>query len=300
MGRLINTMTIAAKVIADSISPAGARITTLEIVMHRFILPEFSRHRAFSLSVSSSRAIPLGKAIRAVEDDIAYPIFWGKARSGMQAVEGLDSREELAARLAWGDAADWAVEAAETLRQMGVHKQIAARVIEPFSWSRVLCTSTDFSNFFALRMHRDAQPEMQAVAVAMARALRDSEPVRRPLGCWHLPYVSEVSRLNCDIKDLLKVSAARCARVSFKRHDGADPFVGDDLELFRKLAGSTPVHASPTEHQATPFRNPIQPSGNLRGWQQHRQMIPGNTAPPDFNWLARLAEYDEAGRDFIV
>lgn len=291
-------MGIEAKIIADSISPAGARITTFEVVMHRFILPEFSRHRAFSLSVSSSRATPLQKAMRQVENEPAMPVFWGRARSGMQSTEELGPNDMFRARGGWLRARDAAIQAAMQADRIGLHKQTAARLIEPYTWSRVLCTSTDYANFFALRLHKDAQPEMQAVAVAMARALRDGEPQELLVGQWHLPYIADAEILDVPISSLAKISAARCARVSYSTHDGRKPAPTEDLKLYERLVGSEPKHASPTEHQAMASFWADHRSGNLVGWEQHRKLITGECAPLDFDWRSRLVEYD--GCDYIV
>ena len=74
-------MGLCARVLLDSISPAGVRLTTMEATFHRFILPEFNTHRAFSRNAASSRAIPIKKVIAAVRDDPAMPVFWGKNQS---------------------------------------------------------------------------------------------------------------------------------------------------------------------------------------------------------------------------
>jgi hypothetical protein len=42
-----------AKVIADSVSPAGRRLTTFEVCFHRFVLAEFNTHRVFCLAGDS-------------------------------------------------------------------------------------------------------------------------------------------------------------------------------------------------------------------------------------------------------
>ena len=80
-------MTISAKVICDSLSPSGVRLTTMELNYHRFIHSEFMTHRMFSRNASSSRAIPIEKMITSVESSPAIPIYWGKNQPGMQAKE---------------------------------------------------------------------------------------------------------------------------------------------------------------------------------------------------------------------
>ena len=66
-------MTISAKVVEDSISEAGKRITTLQLRMPKFILAEFNTHRVFSRSTASSRAIPTAKLIEMVRTNPLIP-----------------------------------------------------------------------------------------------------------------------------------------------------------------------------------------------------------------------------------
>ena len=78
---------INAKVICDSVSPSGERLTTVEVEFHRFILPELNTHRVFSRNYQSSRAVPVQKMIDQVRDNPAIPVHWGKNQAGMVADE---------------------------------------------------------------------------------------------------------------------------------------------------------------------------------------------------------------------
>ncbi len=278
-------MTIEAKVIEDSVSESGKRITTLQVKFHRFCLPEFNTHRVFSRNFSSSRAIPTKKLLDQVRNDPAMPVHWGKNQPGMQASEELTGDDLFAARARWRLAAEAAANHAEVLAERGAHKQIVNRLIEPFLWANGIVTSTEWENWFNLRAHEDAQPEIHELAVRMREAIEQSTPRVLQPGEWHLPYVSKDERNDGFFKipansDLLKkISAARCCRVSYLKHDGSVPNIDDDLALFQRLAGAVPLHASPLEHQATPYHlepgalgyNPsIQ--GNFKGWIQYRKL----------------------------
>ena len=74
---------IEAKVILDSVSPAGKRITTLQLKYPRFIHSEFMTHRAFSRNAASSRAIPVLKRLDMMCQDPVIPLEWGLDQSGM-------------------------------------------------------------------------------------------------------------------------------------------------------------------------------------------------------------------------
>ena len=310
---------IKATVIADSVHHAtGTRITTFELVYPRFIHSEFMTHRVFNRNASSSRAIPTSKFIEQVRNEPVMPSHWGKNQKGMQADEELTPAEIEDAKFIWDNAASAAAVYAEQLRRGQVHKQIVNRILEPFTHIRVVVTSTSWVNFYGLRDHKDAQPEIRLLAQAMKKAHEESVPQKLKKGDWHLPYIRSVDCANaynhCKYQRitrdepsneeilglLLKVSAARCARASYNNFEGKPSTISDDLDLFAKLVEKQPIHASPTEHQATPMNldekyvNNMNPvtweqgvtsmdkegnlySGNLLHFIQFRKLIPGET-----------------------
>lgn len=162
-----------------------------------------------------------------------------------------------------------------------LHKSLLNRPMEWALWHTVICTSTEWQNFFKLRCHPDAQPEMRAVAEAMREARDQSNPHQLEAGKWHMPYIRESDYNTKDINsfdELKKISAGRCARVSYLTHDGIrDP--AKDIELYDRLV--TSGHASPLEHVATPCPIAIADQmnhhhlGNFRGWDQLRHQAIG-------------------------
>lgn len=308
-------MTIAAKIIADSISPDGIRLTTMQITLHRYVLAEFNTHRQFSRNFRSSRAVPVAKLLGEVRVNPAMPVAWLKNRPGMQASEPMSADEEARAREEWLRAANDAADHAERLAELGLHKQWANRGLEPYLYVHGVVTATEWANFYALRRHPDAQPEMKALADAMWEAQQASEPKPLRPGEWHLPYVRVDNlrdlrlRYGYDypgplartvdqetvVNEAVRVSVARCARVSYLTHEGKTPSVEDDLRLYDRLVGSVPLHASPAEHQATPDAfEPEYPiarwahpelHANLVGWVQHRRTLP-NESVKDHDALA--------------
>lgn len=262
---------ITAKIVEDSISPVDVRITTLQLVYPRFIHAEFMTHRVFSRNASSSRAEPVMKHIDRIRNEPAAPIYWGSNKPGMQAGEEVTDKQM--AIDTWMAAKDSAVEWAVELHKLGLHKQIVNRVLEPFSHINVVVTSTEWDNFFSLRIHPDAQPEIKMLAEAMKDAMDASLPNPLDYGSWHLPYVNHAERAKLEDVTLLQLSTARCARVSYLKHDGTNPNIEDDIVLYERLVGGKPLHASPTEHQASPLKDPLQKSNNFTGWLQHREML---------------------------
>jgi thymidylate synthase ThyX len=263
---------IEAKIIADSINSLGHRITTMQLKYPRFIHSEFLTHRVFSRNASSSRAIPVAKMIDQVWNDPAMPVHWGQNQPGMQATEEIQHVKH--AEDLWRSAANEAANRAQELADIGLHKQIVNRIIEPFLYVEGIVSSTEWENFFGLRAHPDAQPEIQELAYKMRDALSNSTPIHVYEYQWHLPYITddEKSKYRDDI--LCKMSAARCCRVSYLKHDGTTPSIDDDLSLCDKLTKSVPIHASPFEHVAQPLSAIVQ-CGNFVGWKQYRKIIGG-------------------------
>lgn len=271
---------IEARIIADSISRAGKRIVTFELKYQRFIHGEVMTHRMFSRNAMSSRAIPVAKMIQQVREDPAMPVHWGKNQPGMQANEQLTDEALMNVQLAWREAAHHAADYAESMTEYGAHKQVANRILEPFQWMRTLVTATEWDNFFELRAHPDAQPEFQVLALAMRKEMDRSWAIERPaMDCsnekdaWHLPFVSDNERDIHHISDLLKLSTARCARVSYLTHGGEKPRFDQDILLHDRLVGSVPIHASPTEHAAVALDDPTMVQKNFVGWLQYRNMV---------------------------
>lgn len=298
-------MTISARVIADSISPQGIRLTTSQLRYPKFIHGEFMTHRVFSRNASSSRAIPVERLIRDVIDDPVYPSFWGKNMPGMQANEEQDAPVTLEGYkftrdTAWASAIDEAINIAREFSDAGYHKQIVNRLLEPFCHINVVVTATEWSNFFALRRHKDAQPEMRLLADAIYDAMAASSPRLLGPDWWHVPYIDmdaagpqymhDNYRANF-YQHAIKLSVARCARVSYLTQDGREPNIDEDLALYDRLVGAVPLHASPCEHQATPDEQQPAPGfldrpdewcrpelhGNFKGWIQYRKTLPGET-----------------------
>lgn len=268
---------IRAEIIADSVSSLGERLISFEVTLHRFVLAEANTHRAFTRSSASSRAIPVAKMIQKVRDNPAVPLSWPAEQRGMQGGAELDEDGRNRARRAWLGAALDAVERAEALARAGVHKSVVNRLLEPFLWHTVIVSSTmaGLDNFYLQRCSPLAQPELRAAAEAMRDAQAKSTPAEVGYGGWHLPYTTADERDDYSWEVLQKLSAARCARVSYLTHDGRRD-LDADLALFAKLRDADPPHWAPMEHPATPAGLGEKPRGNFDGWSQLRHMLGGS------------------------
>lgn len=294
---------ISATIIADSISPRGVRMTTFELEYPRFILAELNTHRMLSKNSASSRAIP----VKAMHESLkAAPVFWGKNQPGMAAAEEMNDGDKYSAANIWVRAKEAAIEFANALSDLGSHKQITNRITEPFMMMKSVVSGTEWANLIWLRDHPAAQPDFRELVRCIVAAFERSNPTKLNPGEWHLPYVKAIRSNNgalyyqghegeeLSLENARIVSASCCAQVSYRKNDDT---LEKALRIYSQLIESSPAHASPVEHQATPMpdcfgRNESTKqefwskgithidlnnnywSGNLRGWIQFRKLIP--------------------------
>lgn len=320
-------MTVKAEILADSIHPlTGRRLTTMRLMYPRGIHAELMTHRALARNASSSRAIPSKRQRRMIRQDPGRPAEWGRNQGGMQAGAPIARWRQLLARSGTWVAMQACLLLSAFLDLLGVHKQVVNRYTEAWAHITVIATGTDeaWANFYALRNHPMAEPTMQLLAKAMLEAHAASTPRMVQLGEWHAPLLDPMEReellkepslvlgtipymSSFHIPIAIKRSAARCARTSYLKPDMLKATAKEDLDLYQRLVGSAPVHATPTEHQAIaldPFLSANNRSrggcfGASSGWAQHRKFIPGENvtnlreqlARSDFETAKRLGRY---------
>lgn len=239
------------------------------------MLPEFNTHRAFSRNFQSSRAIPTMKQIKLILKDPALPVHWGSNNAGMSSnVKFGKTKSKIAngfRRFASYLAIGSALFESKVLK---VHKQWSNRNLEPFMYTKGVFTTTKegLSNFLSLRCAPDAQPEIRELANLIYEAYRFSSPRHINVNEMHLPYVTDSERQTNDLDTLIRISAAKCAAVSYRPDNVNVERVWSRLGL----EGNNPnVHASPAEHQAT-FK-PLSKGQGANfgdGWVQFRKTIP--------------------------
>lgn len=259
---------IKAKVVKQSRHhKTGRLITTFEIEMHRFVLAEKNTHKMLSKNSASSRAVPIQANIDYILSNTAFPVHWGKNQSGMVAENELSPDVQKKAKQIWTDARDDAIKHALALSELGVHKQLANRLIENFSYQKVVVTGTEWDNFFWLRDHKDAQPEIRELASKMLDAYNNAKSEILFGGEWHLPYVDSIRNAIGELEyfsngvklteeEAIKVSASCCAQVSYRKADDSldkANKVFDMLNLNASQYEDIRMHSSPVEHQATPI-----------------------------------------------
>lgn len=281
-------MTTASKKIAHAITEQGKELICVLTRYPRFIHAEVMTHRVFSRNASSSRAIPVKRLIADIRRDPAMPIHWGQNQAGMQARSELPEWKKKMMRGLWLTGMWIMTTIAAIADKLGCHKQVVNRLIEPWAHINVLISSTEWDNFFKLRDHPDAQPEIKALAEAIRASIQlGPEPKLLKPGEWQTPFVDEESDPDLFKEGMLAqriaCSVARCARTSYLTHDFKKPTIRGDLDLYAKLVVQKPMHASPAEHQATPSRNlgnevdgdrwDVTFWGNFQYWEQHRKYL---------------------------
>jgi hypothetical protein len=282
----------SVQIVADSVNPNGKRITTMLLTYQRYIHSELMTHRVFSRNAASSRAIPIEKMIAAVESDPAMPIRWGKNGKGMQDHGVFPPSEARVCRQIWLEAAKSAIYHANRMKEFGVHKQITNRLLEPFQWMTTLVTATEWENFFALRVHKDAHPDFQYLAYNMLKAYVGNKPELRAWGEWHIPFGDRMPTMikesdgmpvrdheyqrPATVEDWLKIATSRAARISYNTIEGDNDvhkeFGRHDM-LFANGHYSPPEHCAKAENpEHSLFDATLQ--GNFRGgWLQYRHIM---------------------------
>lgn len=275
---------ITARIIADSVTPSGNRLTSFVLTYPRFIHSEMMTHRVFSRNAASSRAIPVEKMMQAVREDPAGFELYGSNKPGMQAGAPLDSETKLDVQLAISRLRGDALACVQSISEKGLHKQNANRYLEPWAHITVLATATDagLANFFALRAHSAAQPEFQVLAFRMLAAYLASEPRKLEWGDWHIPDFPNPSGplgFGMELAEKIKIATARCARLSYLTFDG-EHSPAKDIKLHDDLAAAG--HWSPFEHcaQAVDFDHcfdytwsNFDNGGTPCNWQQYRKQF---------------------------
>lgn len=282
---------IAATIVADSVNQHGDRLTTFELTLPKSLVAQFNTHRMIARNSASSRAIPTLRIVNQVLDDAYRPDVWHyKADHGMQPAGVMSDADSMEM-----DSIEYRIRAAviEGVRDMaalGAAKEDINRYLEPWMWSTIVATATEWENYFKQRDHEDTQSAHAILARNMRKLLNEvSLPVHRfgedcksEAGYWHLPYVTDDERYTLRPEVLPRLSAVRCARVSYGRQ-GVTTNVMDELkryEDFPRLGHWSPLEmpcrANP-DGDFDPDGNLTMWSGPYRGWRPLRKFYGGES-----------------------
>lgn len=250
---MAGTNPLLVNLIADSVNYAtGVRLCTFQLIdVPKFVLFDISRHRTFSFSVESSRAIPVKKLVERVRNETFIPEVWGSNQAGMGEGAPLSEDDSIQANHAWGYAARACANVSEELAGLNVHKHHANRPMDwiaPISFIFTSCNA-GIENFLKLRLPYGVQPELRFIASRAQELYDTSEPKVLEPGDWHLPFITQEDwDEHRDVTALRIISAARCARTSYARMGEVFPFEKDRELVYDRLVKYG--HWSPLEHQA--------------------------------------------------
>lgn len=314
-------MTVDVKLLQHSCSPDGISMYSFEVEIPRIILAEWNTHGMLNTNAQSSRAVPTKKLIEEVRRNPYMPPYWGKNQKGMQAYEECnepvkgDSREAF-----WDICVQTNCVFAEAFEEAGYHKQIVNRVIEPYSHTKLVISGTEWNNFFNLRIHKDAEPNIREMAIKIYELIYKSDGISLQNGEWHLPYIEYYEDFYGNISygfngspisltEAIRISLACVAQVSY-RSLNTHPEAIDRIYNSLFPSNGAPIHGSPAQHLATPFketqckgdwqegethrdRDGYSWSAQLRGWCQYRKLIPNEnvTTFTHETFLERLATF---------
>ena len=257
-------MTTTVRVLADTVSPGGARLTTLLLRYPRFIHPELLTHRCFSRNSESSRAV---NAVKRAKLAVYKPDCIGRDCTGMKSKADLTGVRLAVARFGWSVGVWGSRLSAWLMRRAGAHKQWANRPLDWCAYIEVIVTgdAKAWESFFVLRCHEDAQPEMQELAHMAHMAVANTTPA---IGALHVPYDIGTAY---SVADRLKASAGYCTGISYLSHGKAS--VDSAIALADKMLAADPPHWSPFEHQAYAVGAYAQAYANFTGWLSYRHSL---------------------------
>lgn len=248
-------------------SVTGKRLATFTLRIPKFIWGHIISHRVLSRNSASSRAIPAKRIRQSVLRDPHLPIYFGENKPGMQSGKSLTGFKLYLAQKVWLWARYIPVVFHYFGEKIGIHKEVINRMLEPWLMVDIIVTATEWNNFLKLRMNEAAQPEIRYAAEEIDMLLKREVPIKLSVGQWHLPFVSPQEK-KLDIETQKKISAARCARVSYSLFDGSKSDIQSDLKLCERLSSSG--HWSPFEHAAMAMDMDTR-AGNFIGWKQYRK-----------------------------
>ena len=265
LGALSMTTISARSILASHnvVDPNPHRV--LHSILARYPLTihqELLTHRAFTRNSASSRAIPIERMIKEALDDPAIPTHWTRNQPGMQGYEYLDDAEAEEAKSVWLESRDDAVKHCRRLAKVGLHKQVANRLLGPYIHITTMISATEWSNFFGLRTHITTEPHMRDLANVILAATETAQVLELQPRQWHMPWIKQEEWYDAHqmmdnpeygggYEDLLfPISVARCASTSYKTVDDTDMTATRAHLVYKKLITEFPVHASPTEHVA--------------------------------------------------
>lgn len=300
---------ISARVLAHS-AFGGAELVTYELTYPRVIHAELMTHCMLAKNAASTRAVPVSAVIDAICRSSYRPIHWGVNRPGMQSTDELQGDHLHQAKRILDNLEATIIDAVKELTHkdgINGHKQWAGRFLEPFSMMKSVVSGTEWNNFFWLRDHSAAQPEIAELARTMQTALEISEVRFMTEGDWHLPYIDcdngeyfTPERERVSLEEARMISASCCAQVSYRKLNTSGEKA---IDIYNKLCLTSDnpddrKHASPTEHQGMAMHLsemvPFEPltwepgvthvdkdgtlwSAKFRNFIQNRHLIPGES-----------------------
>jgi hypothetical protein len=195
--------------------------------------------------VVSSRAVGFDRMLEVIREDVAMPVIFGEAKKGMCMIEhGVCGAQEI-----WLESFELTVAQAQKLHDHGVHHSITNRLLEPFMHINQVLTGDQWGNFFNLRIAKPADPTIRELALQMQELINSTEDTGN-----HIPFLlSEEDSL--PLLDQVKISAARCARMSYTPVGCAFADINKDLALADKLLRDH--HMSCFEHQLFKLENDV-------------------------------------------
>jgi len=293
----MSNQTPIVKIKADSISAySNKRCTTflLENFPYRLI-QEPSTHRLIkwgstyeqfglgdtnpftehvSRNSASTRAIPVRKLVDKILENPYIPTFT-RNQPGMQGNDNLTQDEVNDLTDLYLNSMHTQLNFALWMGEKNAHKQEINGILSPYMRIPILCTATEWNNFFNLRNHSAVHPDLHEFAKEMQTLYNSNYSNAKVIEIddYHLPYytddLSSYSKLN-----ILKICTARNARLSYYKFDG-EYKPEDDIKIYDEKLLSDPLHGSPFEHNLKVTDTDQNYANFTGGWISTRKILEG-------------------------
>ena len=249
-------------------------------VPYSAVLQQWTRHRSFSFSVESSRAVDL---------ELTYTPLWrSQETKRMFSQSKIEGVKELTANLLWKAAKYNNLLYSYLLKGLGVHKQHYNLPIKPFSMVDMYVTGSPYAwnHFFNLRCSEKdgAQSDIAYITQKLRDLFNQEKTQESQFNFINGPYIKTPVNLEEFVEHKhdffepayrdkfgeLVEAIARVGRVS--TGSGGQLITPESAERFVKRA-ITLNHASVFEHHWTPTRSPVRRYGPLQGAKSVRYLL---------------------------
>ncbi len=268
----VTTFAPSARVIADSTNAlTGDRLVTVEVTMHRWAMADLALHREVRITVQPLLDQSVAENITLAEDNDVSPSYWPSNTVSAACSPPLHVSKAGHARQIWDYARRRAIESAHAMVDVGVHRSVINRLLEPFLPQTLVVSSSSWDSFIDRRSKVTYQTdplvraELTEAAAAIRKAIRESKSETLTLGQWHLPYLRDHELKTLPNDQAHMISVVRCDLGS---PDEETFNLQHEMDHYQRLITTIRID-DPAHHVCTPAARGERSRLGLTGWTPH-------------------------------